>query len=231
MPIRVVLADDHPVVRAGIRKLLEHAPDITIIGEAHDGVQALHMADVYVPDVLLLDMELPVISGVQVARQLHTSGSPVRVLALSTYDDDQYIFGLLECGAAGYLTKEEAPETIVEAVRGVVRGEAGWLSRRVTARVVRRSHSGSAHSDEVASATLTEREGDVLRLIALDWENQRIAEKLKISERTVKFHISNIYQKLHVTSRTGAILYAIKRGWIDIAHCEPCTHGQDQPLP
>ena len=229
--IRIVLADDHPVVRAGIRKMLEHAADIEIVGEARDGVQALQMAEVYAPDVLLLDMELPGISGVRVAQQLLETGSSVRVLALSTYDDEQYIFGLLECGAAGYLTKEEAPETIVEAVRGVVRGEVGWLSRRVTAKVLQRGQGRANGHEPDDVVPLTEREVDVLRLIAQAWDNQRIAEALKISERTVKFHTGNIYQKLRVTSRAGAILYAIKHHWIDVELFDPCTQVQAHALP
>src|SRR5947207_4195665 len=139
--IRVVLVDDHPVVRAGIRHLLEQAPDLTVAGEASDGVEALHLAAELAPDVLLLDMELPGLSGVEVARRLQAAGSPVRVLALSAHDDPQYIFGLLTSGAAGYLTKDEAPQTIVEAVRGVARGEKGWLSRRVTAKVMQRERA------------------------------------------------------------------------------------------
>jgi DNA-binding NarL/FixJ family response regulator len=221
-PIRIVLADDHPVVRAGIRTFLERASDIEIVGEARDGVQALHMVAEQVPDVLLLDMELPRISGVQVAQQLHASDSPVRVLALSTYDDEQYILGLLECGAVGYLTKEEVPETIVEAVRGVARGEAGWLSRRVTAKVIQRSHGAPLSTDLDSVVPLTEREADVLRLLALGRDNQRIAEALRISERTVKFHISNIYQKLRVNSRTEVVLYAIRHKWIDVNDNDTC---------
>jgi len=224
--IRIVLADDHPVVRAGIRKLLEHAMDIDIVGEARDGVQALSMVQEHQPDVLLLDMELPLMSGVQVAQELHAADSPVQVLALSTYDDEQYIFRLLECGAAGYLTKEEVPETIVEAVRGVVRGEVGWLSRRVTAKVLQRGHGRSGQDEAEEEVSLTEREADVLRLVAQGWNNQGIAEVLKISERTVKFHLGNIYQKLRVTSRAGAILYAIKHHWIDLDLPDPCTQVQ-----
>ena len=121
--IRIMLADDHPVARAGIRKFLNKATDIEVIAEASDGNQALELAKKLVPDVLLLDIELPGLKGVEVARELQSIASPVKILVLSTYDDKQFIFGLLGNGAAGYLTKEEVPETIVEAVRGVARGE------------------------------------------------------------------------------------------------------------
>ncbi len=224
--IRIVLADDHPVVRAGIRMLLERAKDIDIVGEAQDGVQALRLVETQRPDVLLLDMELPHITGVDVARRLRVSESPVRVLALSTYDDEQYIFGLLECGAVGYLTKEEVPETIVEAVRGVARGEMGWLSRRVTAKLLQRAQGTSSNAELDSVVPLTEREMDVLRLLTLGRDNQQAADELKISERTVKFHISNIYQKLRVNSRTEAILYAIRHNLVDISDSNTCTQGQ-----
>src|SRR5215203_4818646 len=121
--IRVMLADDHPVTRAGVRKFLSQASDIEVIAEADNGNQALEMAQQLEPDVLLLDIELPGIKGLEIARELRATKSPVKVLVLSSYDDKQFIFGLLGNGAAGYLTKEEIPETIVEAVRGVARGE------------------------------------------------------------------------------------------------------------
>ncbi len=131
--IRIMLADDHPVARAGIRKFLNKATDIEIIAEADNGIEALELAKRLVPDVLLLDIELPGVKGLEIAKELQASNSPVKILVLSTYDDKQFIFGLLGNGAAGYLTKEEVPETIVEAVRGVARGEKGWVSRRVAA--------------------------------------------------------------------------------------------------
>jgi DNA-binding NarL/FixJ family response regulator len=137
-PIRVALADDHQVVRIGVRSMLEKALDIVVVGEASDGAEALRLVAELAPDILLLDVEMPGMSGVEVARRLQASGSPVRVLALSAYDDAQYIAGLLASGAAGYLTKDEAIELIVDAVRGVARGERGWLSTRV------RSSAGKA---------------------------------------------------------------------------------------
>ena len=122
-PIRIILADDHPIVREGIRNLLERAADIEIVGEAHDGLEALRLVKLLTPDVLLLDMEMPGLKGVDVARQMKHAELPTRILALSAYDDKQYILGLLAAGAVGYLTKEEVPEVIVEVVRGV----AHWL--------------------------------------------------------------------------------------------------------
>jgi DNA-binding NarL/FixJ family response regulator len=120
-PIRVALADDHPVVRIGVRSMLEKAPDIVVVGEASDGAGALCLVAELAPDILLLDVEMPGMTGIEVARQLQASGSPVRILALSAYDDAQYIAGLLASGAAAYLTKDQAIEMIVEAVRGVAK--------------------------------------------------------------------------------------------------------------
>lgn len=205
--LRVVLADDHPIVRSGIRVLLESAPDITVVGEASGGVEALRLVVELVPDVLLLDMEMPDLSGVEVARQLKSAGSPVRILALSAYDDGQYILELLAIGAAGYLTKEEAPEAIVDAVRGVARGEEGWLSRRAAASMV-----AWTRRDQAGGALLTERETEVMRLLARGWTNNHIADELSLSERTVRFHLRNIYDKLGVDSRGEAIAWAFREG-------------------
>ncbi len=206
--IRVVLADGHPVVREGIRGLLKWAPDIVVVAEASDGAEALRLAEELAPDVLLLDVEMPGVTGVEVARRLRAAGSPVRVLALSGYDDEQYVFGLLEAGATGYVLKEEALDTIVEAIRVASRGEL-WLSRRVEEKVVRRAIS----EEEV---TLTERELDVLRLLANGWTNARIAQELVVSERTVRFHVGNLLEKLGVGNRTEAVVEGIRQGWLKV---------------
>ncbi len=134
-PIKVVLADDHVVVRIGIRNLLSRSPDIAVIGEASNGVEAIQLVGDLRPDVLLLDMEMPELDGVEVARRLRAAKSPVKILALSAYNDKQYILSMFDQGAAGYLTKDEAPEKIIEAIRGVAAGEQGWMSRKVAARL------------------------------------------------------------------------------------------------
>ena len=208
--IRVVLTDDHPVVRSGIRQLLEKTADIVVVGEASDGPEALRLVSELLPDVLLLDMEMPGETGVQVAQQLQVAGSPVRILALSAYDDEQYIVGLLASGAAGYLTKEQALETIAEAVRGVAHGEDGWLSRRAAAQMAAWARKGPSHTNG-----LTEREIDVMRLAARGWTNDHIAEALTISERTVRFHLTNVYTKLGVGTRGAAIAWAVREGLED----------------
>lgn len=206
-PIRVVLADDHPVVRAGIRNLLEKVVDIEVVGEASTGQEALNLVDNVHPDVLLLDMELPDIKGTEVAQRLQSDKSPVKILALSAYDDGVYIRELLELGAAGYLIKEEAPETIVEAVRGVAYGEQGWVSRRIAAQMV-----SWVRGDEREGLKLTAREMEVLKHVVEGNTNQNIAAKLGISEKTIEKYMEAIFAKLGVASRVEAAVYAVREG-------------------
>ena len=205
--IRVVLADDHPVVRAGIRNLLEKVVDIEVVGEASTGQEALNLVDNVHPDVLLLDMELPDIKGTEVAQRLQSSKSPVKILALSAYDDGVYIRELLELGAAGYLIKEEAPETIVEAVRGVAYGEQGWVSRRIAAQMV-----SWVRGDEREGLKLTAREMEVLKHVVEGNTNQNIAAKLGISEKAIEKYMEAIFAKLGVASRVDAAVYAVREG-------------------
>lgn len=206
--IRVVLTDDHPVVRAGIRGLLEQAPDIAVVGETDNGSDALRLVAALQPDVLLLDVQMPGMDGVQVARALQAAGAPVFVLALSAFDDEYFVRELLANGAAGYLTKDEAPEAIVDAVRGVARGEQGWFSRRAAARMAAWSRGEGG-----AGPRLTERETEVLRLLSRGWTNNLIAEDLSLTERTVRFHLRNIYDKIEVQTRGEAIAWALREGY------------------
>jgi DNA-binding NarL/FixJ family response regulator len=208
-PIRVILADDHPIVRNGIRHLLEKVVDIEVLGEASTGGEALSLVQEMKPDILLLDMEMPDLNGREVAAKLQQLGSPVKILALSAYDDPVYIRELLESGAVGYLVKEEAPETIVEAVRGVAHGEQGWVSRRIAAQMV-----SWVRGDEAERSQLTPREVDVLRLVVDGNTNQSIANSLGISEKTVEKYMDAIFTKLNVSSRVEAAVYAVRIGLV-----------------
>jgi DNA-binding NarL/FixJ family response regulator len=202
---RVVLADDHPVVRSGIKSLLEQAEGIEVVGEAVDGEQALQLTEDLKPDVLLLDMEMPLLKGVEVAQRLREAGSEVKILALSAYDDKDYILELLSTGASGYLMKEEVPDAIVEAVRGVARGEEGWVSRRVG------SHMADwMRADPGKPGGLTSREMDVLKWVVLGKTNQEIGLALGISEKTVEKHLEGIFAKLQVASRVEAAVLAVR---------------------
>jgi len=206
-PTRVLLVDDHPVVRNGIRNMLDKAVGIEVIGEASDGEEALRLAIELEPDVMLLDMELPGLPGNEVAEKLLDTGSTTRILALSAYDDKHYIQELLSNGASGYLVKDEIPDTIIEAIRGVARGEDGWVSRKVAARM-------STWMKEEEETPLTSREVQVLRGVVSGKTNQEIAQDLNISEKTVEKHLDGIFSKLEVTSRTEAAVHAVREGWL-----------------
>jgi DNA-binding NarL/FixJ family response regulator len=205
--VRVLMIDDHPIVRSGIRMLLEQSGDIDVVSEAERGDDAVGLIKRLKPDVLLLDMEMPGKSGVEVAHDVEAAGLPVRVLALSAHDDEEYIMNLLANGAAGYLTKEEALDTIIDAIHGVANGEEGWLSRRAAARMATMTRKQQRDLIDLA-----DREEEVLKLVAEGWTNNRIATELTLSERTVRFHLTNIYDKLSIASRAEAISWAIKRG-------------------
>jgi DNA-binding NarL/FixJ family response regulator len=207
---RVLLVDDHPVVRAGIKNLLEQAPDIEVVGEASTGREGLKLVEELEPDILLLDMEMPDISGNEVAQRLQELGSSVRILALSAHDDKQYIQELLSSGAAGYLIKEEVPEIIVEAVRGVARGERGWVSRRVAAQM----STWMQDEEQNSRRGLTSREIQVLQAVVAGKTNQEIGLSLGISEKTVEKHLEGVFAKLEVASRVEAAVRAVREGWI-----------------
>jgi DNA-binding NarL/FixJ family response regulator len=204
-PTSVLLVDDHPVVRAGIKNLLEQAPDIVVVGEASNGTEALRLANELSPDVLLLDMEMPGMSGNEVAQKLQEAGSNIQILALSAHDDKQYIQELLANGASGYLVKEEVPEAIVEAVRGVSRGERGWVSRRIAAQM-----SSWMREEEQDRKGLTSREVQVLEAVVAGKTNQEIGLALGISEKTVEKHLEGVFAKLEVASRVEAAVRAVR---------------------
>lgn len=207
--IRVLIADDHPIVCKGIRDLLTASVGISVIGVANSGTQALQMIQDDQPDVVLLDMEMPDISGVEVVKRITSDQHSVRILGLSSYDDREYISELLGLGAAGYLIKDEVPDTIVEAVRGVARGETGWVSRKVAARL-----SQILANEPGGGKDLTPRELDVLRLVVDGKTNGEIGAGLGISEKTVEKHLDSIFRKLHVVSRVEAAVMAIRENML-----------------
>ena len=207
--IRVLIADDHPIVRKGIRDLLKAAVGIDVVGEAGSGIETLEKIEALNPDIVLLDMELPDLNGVEVLQRIVETRSPVRVLGLSSYDDREYISQLLALGAAGYMIKDEVPEAIVEAVRGVARGEKGWLSRKVAARL-----SQILQNEEQRGKDFTPRELDVLRLVVEAKTNSEIGLVLGISIKTVEKHLDSIFRKMGVASRVEAAVMAIRENYL-----------------
>jgi two-component system, NarL family, response regulator DegU len=207
--IGVLIADDHPIVCKGIRNLLEPAAGIRVVGEAHSGKETLRLIPSLTPDVLLLDVELSDMSGIDVLKQLNQDKIEIRILGLSSYDDREFISQLLSLGASGYLLKDEMPEQIVEAVRGVARGETGWVSRKVAAKL-----SQILQKDQETASELTHRELDVLRLVVAAKTNNEIGLQLGISEKTVEKHLDTIFRKLGVASRVEAAVLAVRSDWL-----------------
>jgi DNA-binding NarL/FixJ family response regulator len=229
-PIRVVLADDHAVVRKGIREFLEQEGDIAVVAEAVDGVQAVSLVVEHRPDVAVLDIQMPGLSGIEATRQIKAQSPEVRVLVLTAYDDDPYIFALLHAGANGYILKTADSAELVRALRAVHRGESA-LDSAVTHKVVQQlttgqplapgieedvGHMGRRSGGVAQAEALTEREVEVLGLAAKGLTNKGIGHTLGISDRTVQGHLANIYGKLSVNSRTEAVLQALKQGWIAV---------------
>ena len=212
--IRLLIADDHPAFRWGVRTGMEQQPDFTVVGEAQTGQAALDLALTLQPDVLLLDLELPDLSGVEITQRLQAAGSPVRVLILSAHLDETHIFTVLENGAAGYLTKQEPLATIAEAVRGVAQGETGWLSRQIAALFVRGHRVRVAH-EEGPMERMSAREQEVLRLLAHGLSNRHIGEELFISESTVKKHVNHIFEKISVRTRAQAVAWVWRNGLVE----------------
>jgi DNA-binding NarL/FixJ family response regulator len=208
MAIRVLLADDHVVVRKGVREFLEEEPDLSVVGEAGNGQQAVEMAVALQPDVVVMDIQMPILSGADATRRIREQAPDVRVLVLTAYDDDPYIFGLLEAGATGYVLKTADSRELIRALRATAAGQV-TTDPVVTARLVARMAQSATGAD-----TLSERELDVLRLAARGLTNKQISRDLIISDRTVQNHLANIYAKLQVASRTEAVTVALQRGLI-----------------
>lgn len=221
--IRVLLVDDHAVVREGTSELLNRQPDIEVVDEAGDGQTAVEMAARQMPDVVLMDIGLPVLDGIAATRQIKAARPTVAVLALTAHDEDQYVFALLEAGAAGYLLKTVRGKELVEAVRAVHRGEAvlhPTVAKKVLGRFAARPLEQKAEAAGPVIENLSERELEVLRLAGKGLSNKEIADRLVLSPRTVQAHFANIFGKLQVGSRTEAVLQGLKRRWLSLDDLE-----------
>jgi len=211
--IRVIIAEDHAVVREGTRQLLEQEPDIEIVGEAANGAEAVALVEGTSPDVAIMDISMPVMSGIEATERIKAVRPSTAVLILTAYDDDQYVFALLAAGAAGYLLKDVPSAEVVRAVRSVHGGEPVLhpaIARKVLARFASEGQREEPSRDD--RALLTEREREILRLAACGMSNARIADDLSVSARTVQAHLTHIFDKLAVGSRTEAVIAGLRRG-------------------
>ncbi len=215
--IRVIIAEDHAVVREGTRQILERQEDIEVVGEAANGAEAVALVDRLNPDVALVDISMPVMTGIEATEQIKATHPATAVLILTAYDDDQYLFALLGAGAAGYLLKDVPAAEVVRAIRSVHAGEPVLhpaIARKVLARFATEGQvERSVSSDD---GLLTKRERDILRLAACGMSNSRIADRLSVSIRTVQAHLTHIFDKLGVGSRTQAVIAGLRRGLIDL---------------
>ena len=212
-PIRVVLADDHAVVRKGIREFLEEDTAIQVVGEASDGEQAIALVAREKPDVAVFDIQMPKMNGMEATRRVKKEFPQTRVLILTAYDDDPYIFAALQAGANGYLLKTSSSDELVHAVHAIAEGESA-LSPTVAKKLVLRAAGGQPNEETIEP--LTEREMEILRLAAKGLGNKQIGVTLSISDRTVQGHLANIYAKLHVGTRTEAVMFAVREKWITL---------------
>lgn len=214
--IKVMLAEDHVVVREGTRELIQHEEDMDVVGEAGDGEEAVSLASQTQPDVIIMDVNMPKLNGIEATKQIKAIMPSVAVLVLTAYDNDQYVSALLEAGAAGYLLKNIKGRELIDAVRAVNAGES-VLHPKIARKVLNRfASSGSKTEGEPVTNILSDRELEVLKLAAKGLSNRDIAEQLFLSIRTVQAHLGNIFNKLDVGSRTEAILYGLKKGWFSV---------------
>ena len=223
MTIRIVLADDQALLRKGFRMILEAEEDLEIVGEAADGADAVRLVELYRPDVVLMDVRMPVLDGIEATRAITaaTPGDETRVLILTTFDLDEYAFSALRAGASGFLLKDVPPAELVSAIRTVARGDA-VVSPRVTRRLLEEyadqlpdlSGGGRAAGEDPALASLTEREREVLLAVADGLSNAEIAERLYVSEATVKSHVGRLLAKLGLRDRVQAVVFAFQSGLV-----------------
>lgn len=222
MTIRILIADDHQLLRQGIRIFLTLEPDFEIVGEAADGEEAVALAKALQPDILLLDINMPKLTGIEAAARLKVECPSVRVLALTIHDDENYMMKMIQNGAAGYLLKDIEPSVMVQAIRKVHAGESyvePSLTKKLFQGITSNEKSKQAElrqTEIAASERLSAREVEVIQLVGRGMSNAEIARELFLSEKTVKNHLTNIFRKIQVTDRTQAVLYAIKNKIVNL---------------
>lgn len=209
--IRVLLTDDQAIVRKGVRALLSTEPDIEVVGEAENGLEAIAQMKQLNPDVILMDLEMPKMNGIEAIRHIKNQHPNARILVLTSFATDDKVFPAIKAGALGYLLKDSSPDELVHAIHQVYRGESS-LHPAIARKVLQELSRPPEPQQPPTADPLTEREVEVLQLVARGLGNQPIANQLTISEATVRTHVSNILSKLHLASRTQAALYALQKG-------------------
>jgi DNA-binding NarL/FixJ family response regulator len=212
--IRVLIADDHALLREAMRNLIDRQDDIEVVGEASDGEEAVQLSSRLKPDIAIMDIVMPKLNGIEASKEIKKISPGTAIIILTAYDDAQYVLGLLEAGAAGYLLKSARGRDVVAAIRAVREGES-VLHPSIIAMLLKRAMGLPAEENKLKNKeNLTEREIEVLSLAARGMSNKEIAEALSVTVRTVKAHISNLFDKMDVASRTEAILKAVREGWL-----------------
>ena len=216
--IKIMLVEDHVLVREGTKELLDQEEDLQVVAEAGDGEAAVQLAAEHRPDIIIMDIAMPKLDGIEATKQIKAANPTASILVLTAYDDDQYVFAFLEAGAAGYLLKDISTNDLIQAIRAVHTGESVLhpaVARKVINYFARRPEEKRDEKGDLMEQ-LTDREMEVLRLAGKGMTNREIARELTISIRTVQVHLSNVFSKLGVGSRTEAVLYALRKGWFTL---------------
>jgi len=214
--ISIMLADDHPLLRKAVKDVLEQEKDFEVIAEADDGEEAVKLAEELVPDVIIMDITMPKMNGLEATREIHSKLPQIIILVLTVHTDSEHILGILEAGAVGYLTKKVFGQDIIHAVRAVMSGES-VLSQDVSQRILRHALAYMPKPSNLdMGVKLTVRDKELLQLMALGRSNKEIASRLGLSLRTVKNYLADIFSKLGVSSRTEAVIYALRHGFISL---------------
>lgn len=216
--LTLLIADDHPLVREALRQALDSEEDMEVVAEAADGEEAVRLASEFKPDVAVMDIVMPKLNGIEATRRIKEIAPDIAILILTAYDDDEYVLGLLDAGAAGYLLKSARGRDLAGAIRAIKSGES-VLHPKIIAKLLRRAMVAPA-KEQGASEVLSARESEILRSVALGMSNREIAERLALSERTIKAHLTNIFNKLNVASRSEAIVKGLQWGLVTLEDTE-----------